>query len=311
MIILRTAVFLASLAAFLPVGARAEPPAAGTSAPRLVRQTYPGIGGEERDFFAYFPAGYDSDRARRWPVLLFLHGNGERGDGKGDLDWVLVHGPLFEAWIQKRDLPFLILAPQLPLFGFDKTVDYIRDRKREQIPRRLAAGVPPRPADFETPGPMAGATSDPALPLGPEGPPRGWPEREQDLLAILDQTLEKYRADPEKVYLTGLSYGGYGTWHLASRHPRRFAAIAPVAGWGHPELMPALAERQMPLWAFAGGRDPVVRVQHFFPGLARLEQLGHEDVRFTVHEDLGHDVWKRVYAGRDLYDWLLSHRLGD
>ncbi len=308
----RTAVLMAALAALLPAAARAQAPAApaeGGSAPRLVRQSYLGAAGEERDFFAYFPAGYDSDRDRRWPVLFFLHGNGERGDGQRDLDWVLVHGPLYEAWIQKRDLPFLILAPQLPLFGFDRTVDYIRDRKRSQIPRRLETGVPPRPAEFETPGPMTGATPDPALPFGSEGPPKGWPELERDLLAILDQTLERYRADPDRVYLTGLSYGGYGTWHLASRHPRRFAAIAPVAGWGHPELMPALAARRMPVWVFAGGRDPVVQVKHFFPGLKKLERLGHEDVRFTVHEDRGHDVWRRVYAGRDLYDWLLSHRL--
>jgi predicted peptidase len=158
---------------------------------------------------------------------------------------------------------------------------------------------------------MTGATPDPALPFGPEGPPNGWPRREEDLLTILDQVIEKYRTDPERIYLTGLSYGGYGTWYLASRHPRRFAAIAPVVGWGHPDLMPPLAARRMPLWVFAGGRDGAVAVKYFFAGLKKLEQLGHEDVRFTIHEDRGHDVWKRVYGGQDLYDWLLSHSLGD
>ncbi len=71
------------------------------SAPQLVRASYQSTAGEERDVFVYLPAGYGSDRTRRWPVLLFLHGDGERGDGREDLDWVLVHGPLYEAWIQK------------------------------------------------------------------------------------------------------------------------------------------------------------------------------------------------------------------
>ena len=67
----------------------------------------------------------------------------------------------------------------------------------------------------------------------------------------------------------------------------------------------------MPIWAFAGGRDSAVRTKHFFAGLNELERLGHPDVRFTIHEDMGHDVWKRVYGGRDIYDWLLRHRRDD
>ncbi len=284
---------------------------ATSAEPRLLRQSYVSSAGDERQYFVYLPAGYGADIERRWPLLVFLHGDGERGDGRAELDWVLVHGPLYEAWIQKRDLPFVIVAPQLDLFGRDETVGYIRDRDPDSIPRRLAEGVPPRLADFPTPGPMDGATPAGALPFGPEGPPDGWPRREQDLVTILDQALERLRVDPERVYLTGLSYGGFGTWFLASRHPRRFAAIAPVVGWGHPRQMAALAERRLPVWVFAGGRDPAVHVEHFFAGLNELERLGHDEVRFTIHEDGGHDVWKRVYGGQDLYDWLLSHRRGD
>lgn len=284
--------------------------AAEPSAARLVRQTYAGTLGE-RDYYVYLPVGYDSQPERRWPLLMFLHGDGERGDAKQDLDWVLAHGPLYEAWVYKRDLPFVIVSPQLPLFGREKTVDYIRDRDPATLPKRLADGVPPRPEEFATPEAMDGAPADPALPVGPEGPPDGWPRLEEDLLKIVDQALKGLRTDPRRVYLTGLSYGGFGTWYLASRHPERFAAIAPVVGWGHPDLMAPLAERRMPVWAFAGGRDPVVRVKYFYPGLDKLEKLGHDDVRFTVHEDRGHDVWRRIYAGRDLYDWLLSHRLDE
>jgi hypothetical protein len=104
---------------------------------------------------------HDSDPDGRWPVMLFLHGNGERGNGKEDLDWVLTHGPLYEAWIQKRDLPFIIVAPQLPLYGLDETIDYIRDRKIEDIPERLEQGVPARPEEFATPDRRACPTAGP------------------------------------------------------------------------------------------------------------------------------------------------------
>ena len=292
-------------------GRTAEPEPAADAGPRLLRQSYVSSAGDERQHFVFLPTGYSADAERRWPLLVFLHGDGERGDGRDDLDWVMVHGPLYEAWVQKRDLPFVIVAPQLDLFGREKTVSYIRDRDPASIPRRLAEGVPPRPATFPTPQPMAGAVPAAELPFGGEGPPDGWPRREEDLIAILDQAAELYRIDPDRVYLTGLSYGGFGTWFLASRHPQRFAAIAPVVGWGAPELMVPLAERRLPVWAFAGGRDPAVAVKHFFAGLNELERLGHDQVRFTIHEDGGHDIWKRVYGGQDLYDWLLSHRRGN
>jgi len=162
--------------------------------PRLLRESYHSEAtGAERDYFVYLPAGHAS--RRDWPVLLFLHGNGERGDGRTELDYVLTHGPLYEAWVQKRDLPFVIIAP-----------------------------------------------------------------------------------------------------------------LNPIVGYPHPDLMPSIAVRQLPVWCFAGGRDPVVPVAYFYPGLNELERLGHPDVRFTVEEDMGHDVWTRVYAGEDLYDWLLAQR---
>lgn len=283
----------------------------GTSVPRLIRLPYSSTSDQGRDCFVYLPKGYDSDIKRRWPVILFLHGDGERGDGKEDLEWVLAHGPIYEAWIQRRDLPFIILAPQLPLYGRDKTVSYLKDRDPGQMPQRLEDGVPPRPERFPTPEPMTGAPAVPELPFGAEGPPNGWPRQERELLSILDLVGKTYRVDPRRIYLTGLSYGGFGSWHLASRHPGRFAAVAPVVGWGHPDHMPPLAEHQVPVWVFAGGRDSGVQARFFYPGLNKLEELGHKSVRFTVHEDVGHDTWGRVYRGQDLYDWLLSHRLGD
>lgn len=276
------------------------------SEPRLLRITHRSAAtGAERDSFLYLPRGFDADRQRRWPVLLSLHGNGERGDAKGELDFVLVNGPLYEAWIQKRELPFVMLVPQLPMYGRDEHADYLRNRTREQIPVRLSQGVPPRPALHPTDGPLTGVLPDPELPDGPEGPPMGWSLLEADLLTLLDRVIEEYRGDPARQYLTGMSYGGFGTWHLGSRHARRFAALLPVVGYPHPEHAEPIARAQLPVWCFAGGRDRAVPLRYFYPGLNRLEQLGHR-CRFTIEADMGHDVWARVYAGQDAYAWLLE-----
>lgn len=297
-----------------PAGASNAADRSGLGAPRsaaparLLRRSYRSPAtAEPRGYLLYQPQGYDPEGSRAWPVLLFLHGNGERGDGAGDLDYLLKNGPLFEAWIQKRDLPFLIVAPQLPMYGRDEHADYLKNRTRAEIPKRLEAGAAPRPPEFETPGPMLGAVASGEVPLPPYGPPMGWPELEQDLLLILDEVLAGFRADADRQYITGVSYGGFGTWFLASRHPGRFAAMAPVVGYGHPELMPSLAKQAVPIWCFAGGRDGAVPLQYFYPGLNRLEALGHPEVRFSIEADMGHDVWARVYAGDDLYSWLLSH----
>ena len=279
---------------------------------QLVRHSYLSSATNlERDYFVYLPRGYSNEDQTRWPVLLFLHGHGERGDGKDELGWVMAHGPLYDAWIQKQDLPFIIVAPQLPMFDMKNSAPYLQYRDQSKMPRQLEVGVPPRPEPFATPRPMDGAVPDNDLPFGSEGPPSGWDQCEQDVLEIIASVLETYRADADRLYLTGLSYGGYGAWYLGSHHPKMFAAIAPVVGWGHPDLMPALADPPMPMWVFAGGRDGAVLTKHFFPGLNKLEERGHPDVRFPIHEDMNHDVWERVYGGQDLYDWFLRHRRDD
>jgi predicted peptidase len=260
--------------------------------------------GRERDYYVYLPPGHATRKS--WPVMLFLHGNGERGDGKAELDYVLIHGPLFEAWCQKRDLPFVILSPQLPMFGQGE-VSYIKSRTPAQIPPRLPQGVPPRPneRDVSLAEPMRGKPADPRLPYGPEGDVEGWNLIEDELLAMLDATLRDFRGDPKRVYLTGISYGGFGTWYLGAKHPGRFAAIAPIVGNGHPDHAAPIAKAKLPVWCFAGGRDGVVPLPYFYPVLERLEALGHRP-RFTNHEDLGHLAWVRVYAGEDLYSWMLA-----
>jgi predicted peptidase len=264
-----------------------------------------------RDYFVYLPRGYESEPDKQWPTIVFLHGHGERGNGKEELGWVMSHGPLYEAWILKRDLPFILVVPQLPMFDMKGSAPYLEFRDQSKMPKRLPGPPPARKAEFDTPQPMQGAVPETEMPFGEEGPSSGWPDYEHELLEMIGFVQDNYRTDLDRLYLTGLSYGGYGTWHFASKHPEMFAAIAPVVGWGHPELMPSLADPPMPIWTFAGGRDGAVQTRHFFAGLNELESLGHPDVRFTIHEDMGHDVWKRVYGGQDIYDWLLSHKQND
>jgi predicted peptidase len=260
----------------------------------------------ERDYFVYLPPGHAT--AAAWPVMLFLHGNGERGDGRGELDYVLKHGPLFEAWCQKRDLPFIIISPQLPMFG-QGGVDYIKNRTPAQIPHRKRDGInqPPDVRVARLDEPMQGRLSDAHLPDGPEGPVDGWNEIADELMAMVDRTVADFKGDAKRVYLTGLSYGGFGAWYLAAKHPERFAACAPIVGYGHPDHATPIAAAKLPLWCFAGGRDPVVRIKYFYTALNKLESLGTSEVRFTSHEDMGHLTWVRVYEGQDLYEWLLAH----
>jgi predicted peptidase len=278
--------------------------AASLSEPQLLRVPYHSAKmNAERDYFVYLPRGFAQQE--QWPVMLFLHGNGERGDGKGELDYVLKHGPLMEAWCQQRDLLFVIISPQMPMYDQGE-VSYIKNRTRAEIPQRLAQGINPYPPHYTGKDPMQGQLSE--LPEREfDSDPRGWNTIENELLAMVDNVLAKYKGDAKRVYLTGLSYGGMGTWYLASKHPEKFAAIAPVVGYGTVSMAPALAAARLPMWVFAGGRDDTVKVRYFYPLLNELEKLGHPDVRFTIEADMGHDTWIRVYAGQDLYTWLLSH----
>jgi len=280
--------------------------AAKAGGPELRRVPYRSARtGAQRDYFVYLPPGHA--QKKDWPVMLFLHGNGERGDGKGDLDYVLAHGPLYEAWCQKRDLPFIIISPQLPMFRQGE-IDYIQNRTRAQIPRRRPDGVDPRPDErnVRTDDPMRGAKRDDKLPDGPEGPVDGWNLIGDELIAMVERTVRDFGADSRRVYLTGLSYGGFGAWDLAAKHPEKFAALAPVVGYGHPDHAAPIAKAKLPVWCFSGGRDSVVKARYFYAVFEELEALGHKAARLTSHEDLGHFTWVRVYGGTDLYDWFLT-----
>lgn len=264
----------------------------------------------ERDYYIYLPKGYNPEADRKWPVIFFLHGNGERGNGKEELPHTLTHGPLYEAWIQKRDLPFIIVQPQLHIHGFDQIPgSHLNTRAPDAYPKRLENGVPARTETTKSSMEMNGQLSDAHYPTKKYGLPMGWETVETDLLSMLAYVMSNYNSDASRVYLSGLSYGGFGTWYMASKHPDLFAAINPIVGWGHKDLMPSIAEKNIPIWCFAGGRDETIDLKYFYPGLNELEKLGHTNLRFTIEADMAHDVWKRVYAGEDIYLWFLQHQL--
>ncbi|MEX2125725.1 MAG: alpha/beta hydrolase-fold protein [Woeseia sp.] len=301
---------VAAMALFCGSVAAGEPVAGD----RLLRLGYESAAtGHRREYFVFLPVGYRQEAGREWPVMLFLHGNGERGDGLDDLDYVLAHGPLMEAWIQRRPLPFIIISPQLPVFG---ELDAIADRKTEK-PARLDHGAPERNYGFPSTLPIQRTGPD-AFPDGPHANydpfsepqqlPAGWERIDTELIAMVDHVLDEFRTDPSRVYLTGLSMGGFGAFHMATRFPDRWAAMAAIVATGRPEHAGTLADAGLPIWMFGGGKDTIVKPHWLYTMARALEEAEHPALRFTMHEDMDHDAWKRVYAGHDLYDWFLRYR---
>jgi predicted peptidase len=191
----------------------------------------------------FLPRAYNSS-TERWPLILFLHGGGERGD---DIEKVKVHGPLKIA-AQRPDFPFIVVAPQV-------ATDMIWSTAR--------------------------------------------------LDALLQEVQEKYRVDPDRIYLTGLSMGSYGAWHLAMEFPQRFAALAAISGGATPSGMCAL--RHLPIWVFHGAKDDIIKLDRSEELVERLKRCTG-NVKFTVYPDAGHDAWTRTYENPELYDWFLQHR---
>lgn len=194
----------------------------------------------------YLPADYEARPSEQFPLILFLHGSGERGD---NLEQVKKHGlpkKLESGW----ECPFCIVAPQCP-------ADSI------------------------------------------------WVYQLEALSVLLDSVSSQYRVDPGRVYLTGLSLGGTGTWYMAGAFPKRFAAIAPICGHNtgrsHCELF-----KHIPAWIFHGAKDPLIPVDEARQMEAALQSLGAE-VRLTIYPDAAHDSWTPAYDDPDLYRWFLRH----
>lgn len=205
------------------------------------------------EYLLFLPREAQANPAGRHPLLVFLHGAGERGT---NLASVAVHGPP-KLVGSHPDFPFIVASPQCAPHQF----------------------------------------WEPAV-----------------LDAFLDHLLKNHPVDPARVYLTGLSMGGNGTWAWATRSPHRFAAIAPICGWGDPiRVWLASGPRRdalarLPIWAFHGGKDTVVPLADSQAMVTAFGRLGNE-ARLTIDPEAGHDSWTAAYANPALFDWFLSHRL--
>lgn len=143
----------------------------------------------------------------------------------------------------------------------------------------------------------------PFIEVSPQSPGRGW--NVDALKGLLDEVMHDYRVDRDRVYLTGLSMGGFGTWSLAAAHPEYFAAIAPICVGGNPSDAAKL--KSLPIWVFHGAKDEVVPLDRSQQMVDALKEAG-ADVKFTVYPDAHHDSWTETYDNPKLYDWLLEHK---
>ncbi|MFW5860801.1 MAG: prolyl oligopeptidase family serine peptidase [Spirochaetota bacterium] len=194
-------------------------------------------------YLEYLPRGYTSRGKSSFPLILFLHGAGERGNNIEKVKHVGLPPVLME-----HSLPFVVIAPQCPL----------RDT---------------------------------------------WAVKDVEL--FLTFLLEKYNIDESRLYLTGISMGGYATWYMAGHLPDTFAAIAPICGGGN--IAHAKKMIGLPVWAFHGGKDNIVPPERSKKMVDELKKLGG-NVRYTVYPDAGHDSWTRTYNNPELYKWFLEHR---
>jgi predicted peptidase len=204
---------------------------------------------------------------RPYPLILFLHGAGEWGtDGKRQLTVGL--GPAVKK--REKTFPFLVVFPQS-----QKKTWPINRQERRQIDDILATW-----SDQDAEGRRA--------------------------LAMLAEIVKDYRVDPERIYLTGVSMGGFGTWSLAASHPDRWAAIVPICGGGDPHAAGKIA--RLPCWCFHGDADDAVPVDRSREMMKALwEAGGHPN--YTEYAGVGHNSWDKAYNTADLHDWLLKHRL--
>lgn len=190
---------------------------------------------------------YSSEnKNEKMPLIVQLHGAGERGNGQDELERVDVHG--FSKYLKDAEHDCVVVMPQCPENSF-------------------------------------------------------WAAKVESIVKFIEQLIKEYDVDENRVYLTGLSMGGFGTWYTAMARPDLFAAIAPVCGGGMAWNAEVLT---MPVWAFHGSADPVVSVNQSDEMVEKLKELG-ADVKYTRVEGEGHGVWERTYD-KELIEWLLSRK---
>jgi predicted peptidase len=147
----------------------------------------------------------------------------------------------------------------------------------------------------------------PFITVFPQAHTKGWNANgssARDALAILDEVQKNYKTDKKRVYLTGLSMGGFGTWSLAAAYPERWAAIAPICGGGDPKSAPKI--KDLPCWCFHGDADTTVSVEKSRAMVKALKAAGGMP-KYDEYPGVNHNSWDRAYATPELYTWFLKH----
>jgi predicted peptidase len=197
-------------------------------------------------FLQSLPEGYASDPQKRWPLIVFLHGSGERGT---DLEALKKHGPpkLIAAG---KNIPAIVASPQCP----------------------------------------NGQIWDPHA-----------------VHALTQHLIKTLRVDADRVYLTGLSMGGFGTWDTAMEYPKTYAALIPICGGAGVRFVMADRIRQIPIWIFHGEKDSVVDPAFSKSMKKVLEKLG-ANVQLTLYPEASHDSWTATYDNPEVWDWLFKQK---
>jgi poly(3-hydroxybutyrate) depolymerase len=196
----------------------------------------------EMQYLLYLPKEYDKQDA--WPLMLFLHGGGERGD---DVQKVKMHGPP-KLVSEGKEFPFMVLSPLLK-----------KDRFWEPI----------------------------------------------ELSALLDEVIRTHKVDQDRIWVTGLSSGGFGTWQLAAYSPDRFAALVPICGGGETYWTKSI--KHVPVWAFHGAKDPGIPVRRSQEMVDAINGHGGK-AQLTVYPEAGHNSWTETYNNPAVYEWLLLQK---
>jgi len=206
----------------------------------------------------------DYKPGKKYPLVVFLHGAGERGD---DNAVTLKHAAKDFADRDRRvQYPCYVLIPQCP-----------RDQKWSDSDWSKESGEQPE-----------------------------HPSSSMQLVKeLVDEMVVSAGVDSERIYLTGLSMGGYGTWDAIGRYPGFFAAAAPVCGGGDPKMVGQFSK--LPIWCFHGEADPVVKVVRSREMIEALKSVG-STVKYTEYPGVQHDSWTATYANPELYDWLFAQR---
>jgi predicted peptidase len=214
------------------------------------------------------PENYD--KTKKYPLIFFLHGAGERGN---DNEKQLVHGAkLFLKPENRKQYPAIVVFPQCPSDSYWSNVKFVMDTITKQ-----------RVFNFQ-------AESEPTVAMN---------------LAqqLLHKLITEYPVVSEKIYVGGLSMGGMGTFEIANRNPGLFAAGFPICGGGHPSF--AGNFEKMSWWVFHGAKDNVVPPEYSAVMVEAMQKAGIE-VKHTVYPEANHNSWDPAFAEPTLLSWLFS-----